>query len=257
MSNEAHYPRRTFLKGCLASATALAFGGRLLAVNPNERTVKPEANVLDPDKIGKDTNLWVFDFKFKDPRVIKVDVPGRGPKVCWYLWYQVINNSGKPQFFIPDFDWVTLDTKKNFHDQILPKVQDDIIKIEDPNGFLKIKNSVTIAETAIPPSRENADPIAVTGVAIWDDIDPDSNQFSIFIQGLSNGWALTDDPVQVDMATGKPLKTVVRRKTLQLNFKRLGDKYYQKSEEIRFEGPAKWDYRASQMTIPGLPAMPK
>jgi len=98
---------------------------------------------------------------------------------------------------------------------------------------------VTIAATAVPPSRKNADPIAVTGVAIWDDIDPESNHFSIFIQGLSNGWALTDDPVE----PGK--KTVVRRKTLQLNFRRLGDKYYQKSEEIRFDGPAKWDYRAS------------
>jgi hypothetical protein len=248
MSNEPHYPRRTFLKGCLAATSALAVSRRLLAANPNEREVKPEANVLDPDKIGRDTNLWVFDFKFKDPRVIKVDVPARGPKVCWYLWYQVINNSGKPQFFVPDFDWVTLDTKKNFHDQILPKVQEEISKIEDPNDYLKIKNSVTIAATAIPPSRENADPIAVTGVAIWDDIDAESNYFSIFIQGLSNGWALTDDPVE----PGK--KTVVRRKTLQLNFRRLGDKYNQKSEEIRFEGPAKWDYRASKMNIPGLPA---
>lgn len=246
MSNEAHYPRRSFLKGCLASATGLALGGRLLAGNPNEREVKPEANVLDPDRIGKDTNLWVLDFKFKDPRVIKVDVPGRGPKVCWYLWYQVINNTGKPQFFIPDFEWVTLDKKTTHRDQILPKVQEAIRAIEDPNDYLKIKNSVTIAANAIPPSRENAQPIAVTGVAIWDDIDPESNHFSIFIQGLSNGWAMTDDPLE----PGK--KTVVRRKTLQLNFHRLGDQYYQKSEEIRFDGPAKWDYRASRLTIPGL-----
>ncbi len=239
MSNEPYYPRRTFLKGCLAATSALALGGRLLADNPNERLVKPEANVLDPDKIGENTNLWVFDFKFKDPRVIKVDVPARGQKVCWYLWYQVINYSGKPQFCVPEFDWVTTDTKKSFRDQILPKVQEEIRKVEDPNDYLKIKNSVTIAATAVPPSRKNADPIAVTGVAIWDDIDPESNHFSIFIQGLSNGWALTDDPVE----PGK--KTVVRRKTLQLNFRRLGDKYYQKSEEIRFDGPAKWDYRAS------------
>jgi hypothetical protein len=244
MSNEQHYPRRKFLKGCLASASALACGGRLLAANPNEREVKPAANPLDIDKIGKDTNLWVLDFKFKDPRVIKVDVPARGEKVCWYLWYQVINNTGKPQFFIPDFDWVTLDQKTSHHDQILPKVQEDIRKIEDPHDYLKIKNSVTIGANAIPPSRENADPIAVTGVAIWDDINPDSNHFSIFIQGLSNGWARTDDPIE----PGK--KTVVRRKTLQLNFHRLGDKYYQKSEEIRFESPAKWDYRAWNMSTP-------
>jgi hypothetical protein len=248
MSNGAHYPRRTFLKGCLASASALALGGRLLA-GPNEREVKPEANVLDPDRIGKDTNLWVLDFKFKDPRVIKVDVPGRGAKVCWYMWYQVVNNTGKPQFFIPDFEWVSNDTKTPpRRDQVLPRVQEDIRKIEDPNDYLNIKNSVTIAANPIPPSRENAEPIAVTGIAVWDDIDPDSNNFSIFIQGLSNGWALTDDPLK----PGE--KTVVRRKTLQLNFRRLGDKYYQKSEEIRFDAPPKWDYRASKLDIKTLTA---
>jgi len=32
----------------------------------NARSSRKER--LDPDKIGKDTNLWVFDFKFKDPR---------------------------------------------------------------------------------------------------------------------------------------------------------------------------------------------
>ena len=40
---------------------------------------------------------------------------------------------------------------------------------------------------------------------------------------------MTDDPVE----PGK--NRIIRRKTLQLNFRRLGDKYYQKSEEIRFE----------------------
>jgi hypothetical protein len=238
--------RRAALKYLVGMAGVPALAGLGFAGNPNEREVKPEANVLDPDRIGKDTNLWVFDFKFKDPRIIKLGVPGRGEKVCWYLWYQVINNTGKPQFLIPDFEWVTLDTKKTFRDQILPRVQEEIRKIEDPNDQLKIKNSVTIAATAIPPSRENAEPIAVTGVAIWDDIDPESNHFSIFIQGLSNGWALTDDPAE----PGK--KTVVRRKTLQLNFKRLGDQYYQKSEEIRFQGPATWDYRASKLNIANL-----
>jgi hypothetical protein len=46
----------------------------------------------------------------------------------------------------------------------------------------------------------------------------------------------------------------VRRKTLQLDFKRLGDRYLQRSEEIRFQPPPHWIYRGSQLTIPGLPA---
>src|SRR5258708_5948816 len=68
------------------------------ADNPNERVVKPEPNALDPDKVNVEGGrLWVLDFKFKDPRIIKVDVPGRGQKVCWYLWFQVTNYTGEPR----------------------------------------------------------------------------------------------------------------------------------------------------------------
>jgi hypothetical protein len=240
---------KRFLPGLLLAA-ALTATGLALAGNPNEREVKPEANVQDQDRINApDSKVWVLDFKFKDPRLIKVDVPGRGQKVCWYLWYQVINNTAEPHTFIPDFELVTHDRKTIHHDQVLPSVQEAIRKVEDPQDFLKIKNSVTIAAEPIPPSRPNAAPRVVTGVAIWDDVDPDSNRYSIFVAGLSNGWARTD-PIP-------PAKEqVIRRKTLQLNFKRLGDRYYQRSEEIRFVPPAQWIYRGSQVTMPGLPGKP-
>ena len=235
----------------LALGLGLSLVGLTLAANPNERVVKPERNVQDPAEVNADDNkLWVLDFKFKDPRLIKVDVPGRGQKVCWYLWYQVVNNTKQPHTFIPDFELVTRDRNSVHHDQILPKVQEAVRQLEDPTDYLKIKNSVTIAAEPIPPSRKDAEPRAVTGVAIWDDVDPDANYYSIFVSGLSNGWAVTDDPE-------KPgAKSVVRRKTLQLNFRRLGDRYLQKSEEIRFVPPAQWIYRGSSLTIPGLPAAP-
>jgi len=232
----------------LVGAAGFSLVGLAPAANPNEQVVAPEANVQDRDKINAPgSKVWVFDFKFKGPRLIKVDVPGRGQKVCWYLWYQVINNTGEPRTFIPDFELVTHDRGTVHHDQILPKVQDAIRQVEDPTDFYKIKNSVTMAAEPIPPSRPNAAPRPVTGVAIWDDVDPDSNRYSIFIAGLSNGWAVTD-PIPPDT------KPVVRRKTLQLDFKRLGDRYLQRSEEIRFVAPAHWIYRGSQLKVPGLPA---
>ena len=237
--------------GLLAALLVFSLVAQSQAVNPNERTVKPEPNVQDPDDIkSPNSKVWVLDFKFKDPRLIKVDIPGRGQKVCWYLWYQVINNTPQPHTFIPDFELVTHDRNTVHHDQILPKVQDAIRQVEDPSDYLKIKNSVTMTATPIPPSRKDADPRAVTGVAIWDDVDPDANYYSIFVSGLSNGWALADDPE-------KPgAKSIVRRKTLQLNFRRIGDRYFQKSEEIRFVPPAQWIYRGSSLTIPGLPPTP-
>ena len=124
-----------------------------------------------------------------------------------------------------------------------------INKIEDPTGYYNIKNSVTISANPIPVSKPEAAPKAVTGVAIWDDVDPDANRFVIYVAGLSNGWALTD-PIPPDT------QPVVRRKTLQLNYRRLGDRYDPKSEEIKFVGKD-WIYRGAKLTVPGLPGSPK
>jgi hypothetical protein len=239
-----------------------------LSANPNERYVKPGGNVQDADA-GRNSKLWVLDFKFKDPRLIKVNIPGRGQRVCWYLWYQVINHSGAPRTLIPDFELVTHDTNMTYQDQIMPAVQEAVSKIEDPTGYYKIKNSVTIASEPIPISLSRDTPRAVTGVAIWADPNEpnplddeatkkrkaampklaDSNRYSIFIAGLSNGWAVTD-PIPPDT------KPVVRRKTLQISFRRLGDKYLMKSEEIRFQPPTQWIYRGSRLNVP-LPPPPK
>lgn len=216
----------------------------------NEREVRRQINIEDKseDVTSPDSKIWVMNFSFKDPRYVTVDIPGRGRKICLYLWYQVTNYTKEPRTFIPDFELVTLDKPGVFHDQILPKVQKAIVQIEDPLEHLKIKNSITIANEPIPVSKADAAPRSVTGVAIWDDVNPDSNRFSIFVSGLSNGWSLAEIPPDN--------KQVVRRKTLQLNFKRLGDRYYQHSGEIQFVPPAEWVYRASGLTLPpsGAPA---
>ena len=54
---------------------------------PNEREVKTA-----PCGGGK-SDVWALDFRFKDPRIIKAHIPGRGTRICWYLWYQVINRA--------------------------------------------------------------------------------------------------------------------------------------------------------------------
>jgi hypothetical protein len=237
------------------------FAASLPAGAFQERYIKDENPVVEAEA-SKGGKLWVLDFKFKDPRLITVDIPGKGKRVCWYLWYQVINRTGEPRTFIPDFELSTLDTKMVYRDQILPTAQEAISKIEDPTGYYKIKNSVTIAAEPIPVTLPKAAPRAVTGVAIW--IDPnepgptddanvkkkkesmpklaDSNRYDIFVAGLSNGWSMSD-PIPPDT------KPVIRRKTLQLSFRRLGDKYLMKSEAIKFQPPVDWPYRASMVDL--------
>lgn len=252
---------RSRIPGLLAALFGLALVCLPLAAQPNERYIKDDNPVVDAEA-SRGGKLWVLDFKFKDPRLIKVNIPGRGQRLCWYLWYQVINRTGQPRTFIPDFELATHDTNMVYRDQILPAVQEAIIRIEDPTGYYKIKNSVTIAAEPIPVSLPKADPKVVTGVAIWTDLNEpegdddedakkrkeklpkliDSNRYSIFVAGLSNGWSLTD-PIPPST------RPVVRRKTLQLSFRRLGDKYLMKSDAIQFVPPAQWMYRASQLDL--------
>ncbi len=231
--------------GATASLVVLMLGlsaGSASAQNPNEREAPPKTNVQDKDDIHKpDSKIWVLDFKFFDPRLITVDIPGKGRRLCWYMRYQVINNTKEPRYFIPDFEWVTLDKPGVYHDQVLPKVQEAVRQEIDPTGYLDLKNSVTIADKSIPPSKPDATPHAVNGVAMWDNVDPESNRFSIFVSGLSNGWSLAEIPPDN--------KQILRRKTLQLNFRRLGDQYTQSSEAIHFVPPVEWVYRATGVTV--------
>ena len=122
----------------------------------------------------------------------------------------------------------------------------------------QIKNTVRMGEFAIPASKppEEAFPRAFTGVAIWDagPADPklrdpkektlsDTTRFSIFIRNLSNGSVEVDAP-----APGLP--PIRQYKTLQLNFKRKGDRFSTDSRDIEFVSPAQWIYRSVPRTIP-------
>jgi hypothetical protein len=219
--------------------------------NPNERVVKSEPSKLD--KVG----VYTMDFRFKDPRIITVKLPTRGERICWYMWYQVVNRSGKAQGIAPYFELVTLDNPGIYPDEILITAEEAIKKIEDPTGYQKIQNTVMISKTAIPLSKpaDEAFPRPITGVAIWDagPADPkkrdpkfkelsDTTRFSIFIRDLSNGFVEVDSPVP-----GQP--AITQYKTLQLNYKRKGDRFSTDSRDIEFVSPSQWIYRSAGRTI--------
>lgn len=220
----------------------------------NEREVK---STTAPGDKG---DVWAFDFRFKDPRLIKVTYPGRGTRIFWYMWYQVINRTGEPRRFAPEFELVTHDNLGTYRDEVLPKVVEAITQNEDPTGYQEIKNSVTIATNPIPVSKpaDQAFPQAITGVAVWDaspadlkkrdDKDAkdlmDCTRFSIFVRGLSNGSVTVDPP-----APG--LAPITRYKTLQLNFRRQGDRFSLDARDISFVPPAEWIYRAGKQPVLG------
>ena len=240
--------RCRWLSLTLLAGSAILFAGLPVAsqFTFNEREVKSVKSELDK------ADVWAFDFRFKDPRLIKANVPGRGTRICWYMWYQIINRTGQPRDFIPTFELVTLDTPGVTIDEPLPTVEKEIRRIEDPAGIQDIRNTVMISMQKIPPSKgaDEAFPRAITGVAIWDGSAADAKganpnvkdlsdctRFSIFVRGLSNGFVTVDPP-----APGLP--PITRYKTLQLNFKRQGARFSVDSRDIKFEAPAEWIYRA-------------
>jgi len=217
-----------------ALPVAVAISTLALAQRPgsNERQVEPLPNVQDK------ADIWTMNFEHQDPRMLVVDVPGRGKKVVWYMRYKLINRTGEERTVIPDFELVPRGRGVILHDEVLPAVQEEIRKLDDSSNRYNIQNSVTISKTPIPPSKPEAAPKAIYGVAIWADVGDkakDLVDFDIFVSGLSNGWSIDDD--------GK-----IYRKTLQLSYKRLGDGSRVDSNEIKFQD-YKWFYRLQSANV--------
>ena len=178
-------------------------------------------------------DIWSLDFTFKPVRLITVDVPNRrglfDRKVIWYLYYHVRNPGDKPVKFVPRFLLYLSDRNKYYADRILPVANKPIRTREDARRT--ILDSVQMSAKEILPSTEGKDN-SVWGVATWEDVDPKTDRFTVYVQGLSNAYKM--EPVDD--------KWKYYRKTLQLNFWRPGDEFLENSKEIRYGAPDKLEY---------------
>lgn len=186
-----------------------------------------DASLLPRDKQG----IWVLDFAFKPLRMITVEVPGKGRRQIHYLYYRVVNRTGKPREFVPQLTILT-DTKKRVEEAVLPKAVDLIKARED--GSIELLGAVDISGV-IPPSTKEGTDDAVFGVAMWDGVDPHADRMSIYIRGLSDGYQ------QASSADGG--KPVVKYKTLRIDLIRRGDARNLNEKEIQLNDPAyEWIY---------------
>jgi len=206
-------------------------------------------------------NVWCLELAFKPLRMLAVDIPqpsGRMQrKLVWYLVYRVRNTGAglAPQTqadgtflavksatdsirFYPQFVLTSQDRnrdgqriRKAYLDRIVPAAQQAIAQRELPGGTLL--NSVQMSEQLL--TAETGRSIrGLWGVAIWEDIDPQIDFFSVYISGLTNAYNWIDSPesIQAGDPPGKGRKFT--RKQLQLNFWRPGDAYAEDEREIRF-----------------------
>lgn len=202
-----------------------------------------------------------LEFSFKPLRLIQVDVPGPNGqmerKLVWYMVYAV-RNAGEamrpsvkddvvataemvpagPVQFVPSFVLEAHDltadgqpVQKAYLDRVIPAAL-RAIQAREARGR-KLLDSTQMAEQILEPGDGRADN-RVWGVAMWTDVDPRIDFFSVFVGGLTNAYRW-EDPAGAYAAGDAPGKgRTFNRKTLQLNFWRPGDEHLQDEKEIRF-----------------------
>lgn len=202
--------------------------------------------------------VWGLEFSFKPLRMIEVDLP-TGRKLLWYMVYNVKNNGARlkpvadesgeftaavaepqPVEFLPHFVLEGQDRDssgkriyKAYLDRIVPGAVEVIRRREVPGR--QLLHSAQMAETPIAVAKDDGG--EVWGVAIWEDVDPEMDFFSIYVSGLTNAHIWTDTPgaYKAGDPAGKGRRVV--SKVLQLNFWRPGDEFLENEREIRYGVP--------------------
>ena len=176
--------------------------------------------------------VWVLDFAFKSLRLQTIELPGKGRRDVIYVYYQVVNRTGKPRLFLPQFTLVVPQTGKRYEDNVIPSALPIIQAREDQTT--KLLGAVDIAGMIPVSDQVNIDK-AVFGVAVWDVFDPKADLFSIYVRGLSN--------YSFEVPSGEDGKTVTKHKTLRIDFRRRGDDKNLKEREFQLMDPAyEWIY---------------
>lgn len=266
---------RTFAPGVLTTVPSEILPGETASVHPLVEIRSNEQLAWQPEYLASSQTLyekasharftrdiWCLEFSYKPLRLIWVDVPqanGRlEKKLLWYLVYSVRNTGeglapaegevneekAKPTAidavqFVPQFVLQGHDQENGrrqyraYLDKYMPSAM-EAIRRREVRGR-KLLSTPEMAENPIPPAQDGDD--AVWGVAIWEDVDPDLDFFSVYVQGLTNAyrWEDPDGGFQAGDPPGTGRKLV--SKTLQLNFYRPGDRFLQHETEVR-RGPA-------------------
>jgi hypothetical protein len=223
-------------------------------------------------------DLYVFEVQFKPLRMIFVDVtdPQTGEverQQVWYLAYRAVNRSFEtraddtdttpvnvldplpgPSQFIPEFTLITHDQPDSdlpVHEhlgEVVPEVTAAINQVErrrpsDPL-FLDSVSIVQPVPGTFPPEESNVD--WIYGVAMWRNVDPDTDFFRVVIRGFSNAY---------ERRPGPDGETVTWRKSLVQRFIRRGDRYDPNQIEFEHNGPPEWVYLPDPVEQTSQPAV--
>jgi hypothetical protein len=198
---------------------------------PHDRTVFNVQMVSTALHHRDQQGIWLLDFAYKPLRIKTVELPNKGRRQLHYLYFKVVNRTGLPRMFVPQFIMVNEKGEK-FEDNVVPQAVPAIQAREDPT--IPLLGAVNIMGV-IPPSTKPDVDDAVYGVAVWEKWDPKADRFSIYVRGLSDGYKEVPGP-----SDGKP---VVKYKALRIDFIRRGDEHHLSETEIyASDPPYEWVY---------------
>jgi hypothetical protein len=258
------------LRRSLLACTVLvaAVGGASAQLPPSAfRNVEPTQLGLDALNRG---GVWTLHFAYMPPRIATIDTPDKGKRTVWYMPYYVYNKTGLPRPIVPKFELVTKDpdgVAMSSLDELQPSVVEALRDIEDPKRTdgtrrFNYQTSVSISSKAIPVAKPDTYPQsqAVHGIAVWLDVPEKANpnNFSVYVDGLSNGLAKKE---LVDKDKGET-RVVVSRKTLRIDFRRPVAAKSDRTDDIQVNdnngiGAEQWMYRESSQTTTKAADAPK
>ncbi len=202
------------------------------------------------------------------------------PELVWYMIYRVIprdytelagsgrnelltklqdptvkpNNyidaAGSNPLLIPRFVLRTDDAGPalEYVDELNLQVQNSIFEREfkERSSGLKLLNSVeAVQDVTETVSVDDPDPLskASYGVAVWRGVDPNTDYFTVFMNGFSNAYRITNDDAGEE---------VVEQKVIEQKFGRPGDSFEQSEMEFRVLGDPSWQYRprSAKLSVP-------
>lgn len=243
------FTRREFLgTSCLATgAWLLGPRGLSAAIAPGVETVAPP--LITGEERSAQADLWAMEIRYKPVRMIHAEITDpktrkSSKQLVWYLAYRAVvrRSSNVPEaaegaqdgpIFVPEFTLVTEDEGKmqSYSDQVLPEAQAAINRRERH----KYKNSVEIVGPLPKVTPDGARVLnSLDGVATWTGIDPDTDFFSVYMGGFTNGYKVDKGPDG---------QQIVLRRALMQKFWRPSDRYEQHENEIRLKGEPQWVYR--------------
>ena len=172
--------------------------------------IRQQSGVYAPESGSNEAIRFVPNFVLATHRLVLGSIPIENPETRETEWQPEV-------------------TAVAYNDQIIPLALPTIMRRE---GFDRLpETTVSITQKDIAPGQE------LWGVAMWTDIDPRINDFSIFVSGLTNAYQW-GDRVSEDGTlenTGKIGEgRIIKRRVLKIDWWRVGDANSQDESQIHF-----------------------